>query len=404
MEFRVLTGFAPILKTLASAFDISSEAVSQAVLRAYGLNEADTFDGVRRVLAKASRGEAVTIAGIGGSITAGSSAKSRPNGGNNAREYTEALGGEKCWFERTVQWLRNEFPDVTVTDVNAGIGATPSFLGAFRLEQMVLAHKPDLVFVEFSVNDPSTTHTLLEGEILDAYEAVVRRCLERDIPVVQVFMNDQGNNGMQSVHNEIARYYQLPTVSYHNAIYPEDQLICDWERLSPDDIHPNNAGHALLGTCIGNLFSQIWETVDVSAAYELPPVPERWLHRDTFRNVWMKYAWQLRDQAQGAIRFCTDTPDCVKWKGTLVSEGEGTVTVTVPKGARRVFVLFFNGRGSFETEMTGQRSVCDTAPTGWPKPMWHRVHTGAPLDADTRLLIRSHKTGSAIILGVLASF
>ena len=88
----------------------------------------------------------------------------------------------------------------------------------------------------------------------------------------------------------------------------------------------------------------------------------------------------------------------------MVSEGAASLCVTVPKGAKRVFVQYFNSAGAFETEFAGQRAVCNTAPLGWPKAMWFRVHTGAPLAEDTQLKITTHAAGNVIFLGVLASF
>ena len=133
------------------------------------------------------------------------------------------------------------------------------------------------------------------------------------------------------------------------------------------------------------------------------PIPESWLHLDTFDKTWAQYAWQLQESIQGAFDFRTDTKNCAKWKGTLVSWGTGTIQVTIPKGAKRVFVQYFHSDGSFETEMAGQKTACNTSPLGWPKAMWHRVYTGSPLGQETQLRIRSHEEGQVIILGVLAS-
>ena len=50
----------------------------------------------------------------------------------------------------------NAFPDTEVNYVNAGIGATNSYLAVHRVDNDLLAHKPDVVVVEFSVNDSNT--------------------------------------------------------------------------------------------------------------------------------------------------------------------------------------------------------------------------------------------------------
>lgn len=397
--------YAGYIKTFAEALGMGEGDVKAAILRSVSLNMQDNNDRIRKVFCKAARGEEITIAAIGGSITAGASAKSIQNRGNNARQYTDALNGENCWFNRTVEWFARRFPQAKVNAVNAGIGATPSFLGTFRLDSMVLRHKPDLVTVEFSVNDPSTFRNLLDKEIFEAYESVVRRCLEAGIAVVQIFLNDRDNNGLQRYHSEIARYYHVPCISYHNAVYPDGQLICDWDRLSPDEIHPNNVGHALLAVCLCNYLDWVYGSTDLSGIYQDTAVPAQWMYGETFYKVFAQYAGEFVDSADDGFSLCRDVPDCTKWNGALVNENSiGTIRLTVPKGAKRVWVQYFNSPGAFETEMNGQRTVCNTTALGWPKAMWHRIHTGAPLEEDTQLLIKTHQWGRVIILGLLAAF
>ena len=49
--------------------------------------------------------------------------------------------------------FRSTFPDVQWTEHNAGIGGTTSTFGAFRVDRHVLQSAPDLVFVEYALND-----------------------------------------------------------------------------------------------------------------------------------------------------------------------------------------------------------------------------------------------------------
>ena len=383
-----------ILPVLAQAFQMEESQVREAVLRARSGNEKANLARLQAVLAKAAQGEKITVAGIGGSITQGAACKTP----KNDPTYTEALGGEASWFSRTVAWFQKTFPQAEVTGINAGIGATPSFLGTFRLQRMVLEHQPDLIFVEFSVNDPSTRPNLLEGEWLDAYESVVRRSLESGAAVIQIFMNDQHAIGMQRVHRPVAEHYGVPCISYHDAISPNGQYICDWELLSPDDIHPNNAGHALMATCLCSYL----DTVMDMQQQEANPIPEGWFYRDTFRQVQAIYADQII--SRGKLHYRTDHKDCNKWFGTLVSEGGGTCQIVVPKGAKRVYVQYFYQNGAFDVEFNGQRTSCNTAPIGWPRPMWFRVYTGAELEEDTLLKLSTHAEGAAILMGVLIAY
>ncbi len=62
-------------------------------------------------------------------------------------------------------------PKAAFTEINAAIGGTGSDLGVYRLKQDVLDHKPDLMFVEFAVNDGATE----PEQIYRSMEGIVRQ-------------------------------------------------------------------------------------------------------------------------------------------------------------------------------------------------------------------------------------
>ena len=402
---EITSKYGSVLKTLSTAFDISEIGIKDAVLRSYVYDNDETDTRLQRVFCKSAHGEKITIAAIGGSITEGALAKSGDTVGNNATEYTEQLGGEKCWFERVGDWFCEQFPNTKINTINAGIGATSSFLGVFRLEEMVLAHQPDLVFVEFSVNDPSAIPYLLKDEIYESYEAIIRRCLELGIAVMPVFLTGPDGNSIQSIHSEIADHYNIPAISYKNAVYYNDKLICDWERLSPDDIHPNNVGHALLGICITNYLDNVYDSTDLFTDYNLDELHTSWIYFDTFNKTQAQYAYEFKNRARG-FEFIENVPVIsYKWQGALVSENtEGSVKLIVPKGAKRVYVQYFCSDGSFETKFLEQKTCCYTKTSGWPRAMWHRVYTGNAITEDSEIVIKSHKNGKVILQGLLISF
>ncbi|MCX5644639.1 MAG: alpha-L-fucosidase [Phycisphaerae bacterium] len=101
-------------------------------------------DGLPNFFARAKAGEKLTVAYFGGSITAA-------NG----------------WRPQTTAWLRQHYPQANFTEIDAAIGGTGSDLGVFRLGHDVLDYHPDLVFVEFAVNDsgapPEQIYRCMEG-------------------------------------------------------------------------------------------------------------------------------------------------------------------------------------------------------------------------------------------------
>ncbi|MCD7884257.1 MAG: SGNH/GDSL hydrolase family protein [Lachnospiraceae bacterium] len=200
--------------------------------RAAGLvNEGDDTR-LQNVMRRAAAGERLTVGFIGGSITQGSLA-SVP---------------ENCYAYRVYSWWRDTFAKADVTYLNAGIGATTSQFGAARVRTDLLIHHPDVVFVEFSVNDESNEH------FLETYEGLVRQILAAEnAPAVVLIHNVCYNNGAsaQLIHQRVGRHYGLPCVSMQNTIYPEllSGRIPNRE-ITPDDLHPNDAGHELVASVI----------------------------------------------------------------------------------------------------------------------------------------------------------
>lgn len=129
---------------------------------------------------------------------------------------TEAGDG---WRELTYNWFRVHYPQIVITQTNGGIGGTGSGLGAFRVESDIMQHSPDLVFVEFAVNDGGQ----LREDILKMMEGIVRK-IRKSSPFTDicfVYTTDQtkceelikGTVAAAVVAMEaVAEHYQIPSI------------------------------------------------------------------------------------------------------------------------------------------------------------------------------------------------
>src|ERR1700710_2707719 len=72
---------------------------------------------------------------------------------------------------KSLAHFRTMFPQAKFTEINAAIGGTGSDLGVFRVKQDVLDQHPDLMFVEFAVNDGSAA----PEQIFRCMEGIVRQ-------------------------------------------------------------------------------------------------------------------------------------------------------------------------------------------------------------------------------------
>ena len=204
---------------------------------------------LKACIQKAERGEELTLAFFGGSITQGSLA--------TAPENTYAC--------RVFRWWQERFPKAKLHYVNGGIGGTTSHFGVARAAEDLLMYEPDFVVVDFSVNDDENQPEFFS----ETYEGLLRRILswpsEPGVVVLNNVFYDTGVN-CQDFHNRIADYYGVPHVSIRDSIYQRMKNgEFTREELTPDGLHPNDKGHGLVAEEICRYLETVIEEVDLSA-------------------------------------------------------------------------------------------------------------------------------------------
>jgi lysophospholipase L1-like esterase len=220
-----------------SAF--GGEASTTDLIRQRGLVSLGNTARLQAVFEKARRGEPITVAAIGGSITAGGAA---------------TKDAKNRYVNRLAAWFATNFPQAKVRAVNAGIGGTNSYYGAMRLQADVLAHKPDLVVVEYAVNNMS------DRGFAESYEGVLRQILRdpQKIAVIELFFMHKDGENAQTWQEMLGRHYQLPMVSFRDAWWPEFTAgRAAWESMYADVVHPNDTGHILASELLIALLEQV---------------------------------------------------------------------------------------------------------------------------------------------------
>jgi lysophospholipase L1-like esterase len=199
-----------------------------------------------KVMRKAESGEPVTIACIGGSITQGTIAKGTTD---------SEVGFSTPYAELFHKWWSERFPDTEVNFINAGIGGTDSYLGVHRVERDVLQYQPDLVLVEYAVNDADSFF------YKRSYDNLVRKILESDSApaVMLLFMAQTDGTSAQDMQVLVGYNYALPMVSYANCIKSMmENGRYTAEQLSGDGVHPSALGHAIAGEILWNYLNQVY--------------------------------------------------------------------------------------------------------------------------------------------------
>lgn len=202
---------------------------------------------LKNLMKRAANGESLVIGFLGGSITQGS-LSSTP---------------KTCYAYLVYEWWKKSFPNAAFSFVNGGIGGTTSHYGGARAWKDVLCYRPDIVTVDFSVNDDANEF------FEETYEGTLRRLLAApSAPAVVVLNNvfyDTGKNA-QDYHNRIADHYGIPHVSIKDTIFPdvESGKIVRAD-ITPDNLHPNDKGHSLVADEICKLLDSIKAEVEEEA-------------------------------------------------------------------------------------------------------------------------------------------
>lgn len=202
---------------------------------------------LKEVIEKAKKGEDVTIAYIGGSITEGAGAKPI-----NTQSYVYKS------YLKFKEMFGKEGED-NIHFIKAGVGGTPSQLGVIRYERDVLRNgtvEPDIVIIEFAVND-------LDDETKGvSYESLVLKALaaKNNPAVILLFSVFETDWNLQSRLAPVGWHYDLPMVSIKDAVVPQFRLskeqgnVITKKQFFDDPYHPTNAGHQIMTDSLAFLF------------------------------------------------------------------------------------------------------------------------------------------------------
>lgn len=305
-------GVAPVPEQSASTEDIDYSSLTEEeiydLMVERSLMTTGDMTRMANVLKKAENGGEITVSYIGGSITEGLTV---------APEHPEL-----CWANLSYEWLCEQYPDTKINYVNAGLSGTPSILGNVRLERDILAYEPDIVFVEFAVNDGNAV------EYQNSYESLVRTLLtqDKDIAVVLLFTVIESGHTCQPFMSKIGNNYGLPMISEPDSLgeeFAEGRMT--WQDYSDDQSHPNQRGHEIVRDFVANYFKAVMDKVDenvgeVSKELPAPVYSDRYMNMKFIDSAVMEgvelsnfteddahsvfhNGWMYRDEIGGSMKF-----------------------------------------------------------------------------------------------------
>ncbi|MAX27659.1 MAG: GDSL family lipase [Phycisphaeraceae bacterium] len=283
---------------------------------------------------RAQAGEKLNVVFLGGSLTWGANA-SDPN----QTSYRALMG----------KYLIEKYPKAHITNHDAAIGGTGSNLGIFRLERDVFAKNPDLVFVDFTINDGINGSDKLSLEI---YESLLRMMLERDIPVVQVLLSCYGQLGKHydlkkvpryNDHIKIAKAYNTgvgDTLQYIQNAYKTRKLDLDevWS-IGRDKTHPDDAGYRLYFEAVRDGYEEAVKDKRVTV------IPDKPVFGDGYMNPKRHILVDMQTYPKGWQRSKTYRTSL--WFDGLSSRWMGDVLAASAKRRKSTEPLVFDFQGTF---------------------------------------------------------
>lgn len=254
----------------------------------------------------------LTVGFLGGSVTLG---------------YQGMRVMEHPYPDLLADMLRTEGYEIeNAVCADAGMGSVAANLLS---DELIIPQKPDIVFLEFGINE-----TTLRPSVI-AFESLLRKLLlQPEPPAVCLFIlrsaNDYSCEGFMS---EIAAHYALPYVSLRKGMNPIlERGDLEWNAYADNESHPNEDGQQLLADCLLHLLHELKKQPETPPC----PLPDAWLDAP-YENMRM-------------LRPCAPC-DCVKTNSPViqnihphypvlwaVNKENGALEITVKC---RILILFY---------------------------------------------------------------
>ncbi len=210
-------------------------------------------------LEAAENGEKLTMAYLGGSITEG-------------KKYTTPFSN----------YVKSTFATGGFTEVNAGLSGTSSVVGLVRSESNIVEKNPDIIFIEFSVND--------HEDIMykKCFESVIKKFL--DLPnepaVIALINRAKGGFSSQEQMVKVGKNLDIPIISMDNALTKafNSGFLSTGDYFS-DEYHPHDQGGQLIADCLAYYFRKAMKTENRSESYTVPSTVAYGTEYQTCKNV-----------------------------------------------------------------------------------------------------------------------
>lgn len=288
----------------------------------------------------------ITIAFLGGSITEGIGSS-----------YDNSEARKNSYAYLAAEWFKEKYAKVNY--YNAGIGGTDSLQGAFRIQNDIANVNPDVVFVEFCVNDNWKNG----ADCTAANEAIFRQLMNLPkqpviiyVMTVGKYSDNRGKNYPNTVEwmKNLCNRYSVGYIDIYGYANSDkftsfDGFVNQYIKKENDMLHPNDDGHKLyadyIKTCLdenyGNYIKKYTDIPEAQyAKYDNPKlVPV------TDENVILSDGWELEEDTVTKATYPTFT----SYSDKIFTDG---LIKSSKAGSRVTFKFSGNVIGIYKTSTT----------------------------------------------------
>jgi len=187
------------------------------------------------------------------------------------------------WRTKTVEYLKNRFPDTKFEFIHAGIPSMGSVSGAFRISDDVLSKgKIDLLFVEAAVNDAGIWKD--SKMQIRGMEGIIRQAIlaNPQINIIQMHFVDPGKmesyrNAETPVviqnHERVAKHYNVSSINLAQEITERiDAGEFSWEN-DFKNLHPSPFGQIIYFNSIRKFLEDEWAVSPSTSKLNIKQLP-----------------------------------------------------------------------------------------------------------------------------------
>ena len=245
--------------------------------------------------------------------------------GGSDTDGTGASDMEKTSYRALVtDWFRRTYPDAEITSVNSSIGGTGTGFAMLRCEEDVIAHSPDLVFLEYAGNDWGDTFENVLPQVETVFRKIRAARPTTDIVTLFAVYDDIARDielgreyEARTAHAAASHWYGIPTIDMGAVLLSRTlREGGEYDRYIADTMHPNDRGHRLYSDTVTERLG-VWlgEAEPCIKEHPMPrPIGKTWcgahiLAPSSIRSLSLN-GFRMNDSAEGSRygeRLETDT-------------------------------------------------------------------------------------------------